>query len=154
MGNIEFVTRMDYDSAGRLASTQYPSGKTVDVSYDAAGHVNGLSEHNKWLISSVVYRPFGPAAAWQQGNGAAYIRNFDLDGRIVGIGMGGTAVSYGYDAANRVTGMNEAGYANENFSYDALNRLAGYSEGPPTDFDFTPMTSMAIGSSSPTPTRY
>jgi RHS repeat-associated protein len=132
-GGVTLVTRMAYDAAGRLASMTYPSGKVINVSYDAAGHVNGISLGHSWLISSVLYRPFGPAQSWKQGNNATFARTFDADGRITDINMGGVdGMAFGYDAANRITGINETGIANKTYGYDALDRLTGYAEGAAT----------------------
>jgi uncharacterized protein RhaS with RHS repeats len=35
---------------------------------------------------------------------------------------------YGYDAANRITGIGIAGQAGQSFGYDNLDRLAGYAD--------------------------
>jgi RHS repeat-associated protein len=128
-GSITLVTRYAYDTAGRVAAITYPSGKTVDLSYDAAGRVDGLSLDRAWLISSVIYRPFGPAQFWYQGDGVALARNFDLDGRIVGIADGNDGMAYGYDAASRITAESETGAPNQAFAYDALDRLTGFTDG-------------------------
>jgi YD repeat-containing protein len=112
----------------RAESITYPSGKTVSLTYDAAGQVTGLSSGRSALIGSVVYQPFGPAAAWRQGNGANLVRSFDLDGRIVSINAGGATLNYGYDAASRITASDESGWPNQSFGYDALDRLTGYVE--------------------------
>jgi len=128
-GAVRLVTLSDYNAAGQMVSMQYPSGKVVNVGYDAAGHVAALSEGNRALVTSVIYRPFGQPASWQQGNGASYARGFDLDGRIVSITGGGSAITYAYDFADRITGSTETGYENESFGYDALNRLTGFAEG-------------------------
>lgn len=135
-GGITLVTRLAYDDFGRLSTITYPSGKIVDLSYDAAGHVNGLSKDDAWIVTDVAYRPFGPAASWREGNGAAFIRAFDTDGRITAIGLGATntdpatqVINYTYDAASRITGMTATGQDAETYNYDSLNRLTAFLKG-------------------------
>jgi RHS repeat-associated protein len=128
--NITLITRLAYDAAGRLSQLQYPSGKIINVHYDANGQVNGLSLGNAWLVSNVAYRPFGPVQSWTEGNNAAFFRAFDMDGRITSINMGGVAtVTYTYDAANRIIGETETGQPGQAFGYDALDRLTGFANG-------------------------
>jgi RHS repeat-associated protein len=132
-GNVTLTTRLAYDAAGRLSQMQYPSGKTINVRYDADGQVNGLSLGNAWLVSNVAYRPFGPVQSWKEGNNATFSRVFDTDGRITGINMGGVAnVTYAYDASGRITGETESGQPGQAFGYDALDRLTGFVSGTAT----------------------
>ncbi len=129
-GNITLITRNAYDNAGRLVSITYPSGKTVNLHYDAAGNVAALSLGNAWLISNATYRPFGPVQNWRQGNNQSFARAFDQDGRITQIMMGSAAtVTYTYDAANRITGEIETGQPNQAFGYDALDRITAFANG-------------------------
>ncbi len=130
IGGKTLTSAMNYDAAGRLAGMTYPSGGAISVSYDAAGRVSGLKSGTTALVGGVGYLPFGPAAGWTQGNGAVYSRNFDQDGRIAGIGLGNGAMSFAYDAASRITGIGETGFAAKSFAYDALDRLTGYVSGP------------------------
>jgi RHS repeat-associated protein len=129
VGAQMLVTQRAYDKFGRLVAITYPSGRRVDVSYDADGRIGGLSTGRTWLAANVAYQPFGATAGWKQGNGASYVRSYDLDRRITQIGMGGTNVTYGYDAASRITGITEAGQPAQGFGYDALDRLTGFVEG-------------------------
>lgn len=135
-GNAELTTQYAYDTAGRLAAMAYPSGKKIALSYDAAGHVNGIAKNGVWIVSNIAYRPFGPASAWREGNGAALVRAFDADGRIAAIGLGATAkqqtahmLSFAYDPASRITAMTETGEPDQAYGYDALDRLTGYVAG-------------------------
>jgi len=133
---VTLTTRLEYDKSGRLSDIAYPSGKVVELTYDAAGHVNGLVKDDAWIITNVAYRPFGPPTAWREGNGAAFIRAFDTDGRISAIGLGATntdpatqTISYTYDLASRITGMAATGQDNETYAYDNLGRLTNFVKG-------------------------
>jgi RHS repeat-associated protein len=96
------------------------------------------------VIASVAYRPFGPAETWREGNGAAFIRAFDTDGRIAAIGLGATTkdpatttIAYTYDLASRITGMTETGRPDQAYGYDALDRLTGFVKGSGTEAEST-----------------
>ena len=128
-GGLTFKTVMSYDTAGRLATITYPSGAVITLSYDTAGRVSSLKSGAAALVSDVGYLPFGPAESWTQGNGGVYSRAFDQDGRIDSIGFGGDTMALAYDAASRITGVTETGYAAKSFAYDALDRLTSYISG-------------------------
>jgi RHS repeat-associated protein len=135
-GNVTLTTRYAYDAYGRLGDITYPSGKVVQLTYDAAGHINGLADNGAWIVSGVTYRPFGPANSWREGDGAAFIRAFDTDGRIAAIALGATAhdpatvtQTFTYDLASRITGMTETNQPGQAFGYDALDRLTGVAKG-------------------------
>jgi RHS repeat-associated protein len=128
-GGLTFTTAMTYDAAGRLATITYPSGAVITLAYDAADRVSSLKSGTAPLVSGVSYFPFGPAESWTQGNGGDYSRAFDQDGRIDSIGFGGDTLALAYDAASRITGITETGYAAKSFGYDALDRLTGYTSG-------------------------
>jgi YD repeat-containing protein len=127
-----FVTAMSYDSAGRVAAMTYPSSAAVKLSYDLAGRVSGLKSGAAVLVGGVTYQPFGPPEGWTQGNNAVYSRNFDQDGRIARIGLGGGTMGLAYDLASRITGITETGFPAKSFGYDALDRLSSYTSSPIT----------------------
>ena len=141
-------------ATGKLASITYPSGNRVNLAYDTAGRISGLTLNptnangvgtntaaTVTLLSGIAYQPFGAPRAWTWGNGAAYSRTFDLDGRLVTYPLGhaaqgGVVRTVAWDAASRVTGythVNGAGAAQptltQAFGYDDLNRLSTWSAG-------------------------
>lgn len=97
-----------YDAQGRLVKTTYPSGRQVAYAYDTAGRVKAITVDGQTLLGSVGYRPFGPAASWAWGNAVAYARTFDLDGRLTAFPLGQDSRSLTYDAAGRITAVNDA----------------------------------------------
>ncbi len=149
---VTLTTEQSYDDAGRLAQIMYPSGKVVQLTYDAAGQVNGLAENKAWLIANVSYRPFGSASTWLEGNGAALVRSFDQDGRMTGVQLGAITkdeitrqLVYSYDPASRITGLLETGEPEQSFGYDALDRLTGFTKGTGKDAETTSYTYDADG---------
>jgi RHS repeat-associated protein len=132
VGAVSLTTTYGYDAGGRLASVTYPSGKQVVYAYDAAGRVSSLTGGGT-LVAGVTYLPFGMAAGWTAGNGAAYRRTIDQDGQITGLALpAGANIALNYDAASHIIGRTETGFPAESFAYDALDRLATYASGAAT----------------------
>ena len=68
------------------------------------------------LVAGVTYMPFGMASGWTAGNGAAYQRTIDQDGRITGLALPASDnIALSYDAASRITGLTETGLARPKF---------------------------------------
>jgi RHS repeat-associated protein len=133
IGARTLTTSYGYDSGGRLASVTYPSGKQAVYAYDVAGRVGGVTLSGQTLVKSVTYTPFGNVSGWTAGNGAAYRRTIDLDGRITGLALpAGDTITLAYDTASRITGLTESALAAQTFGYDALDRLTNYKSGTAT----------------------
>ncbi len=110
IGGVNYVTGYGYDSSGRQNSLTYPSGLALAYSFDSAGRISQITATPSGgsaatVLSSVTYHPFGGAKGWTFGNSQTYSRTFDLDGRISGFTLGGTAMSVTFDAASRITGQ-------------------------------------------------
>jgi uncharacterized protein RhaS with RHS repeats len=79
------------------------------------------------------HRSFGGAKSWTFGNGQAYTRTLDLDGRIAGFTLAGSAQTLGFDAASRIRSATY--FPNPlqllTYDYDVLDRLT---------FNITPTT--------------
>jgi YD repeat-containing protein len=149
------VLNYAYNTKGQLATLTYPSGNAISYGYDLAGHIASLSLRQtsggvvltRTLISTITYTPFGAPTGWRWGNGAAYVRTIDLDGRVSQYPLGKIAApatpgaltrTVHYDPASRIQDYSHADSAgsttsalatsaNQVFSFDDLNRLTGYS---------------------------
>ncbi|MDO3527585.1 RHS repeat-associated core domain-containing protein [Ralstonia pseudosolanacearum] len=138
-------------STGHAVSLAYPSGSVVGYSYDTGGRIAGLTlttaNGSVTLLSNIQYQPFGKPKSWTWGNGTAYVRSFDLSGRLTQFPLGATtgtgttpnglSRTVNYDAASRIsaythtdtsgsTGSSTATAANQTFGYDDQNRLISY----------------------------
>ncbi|WP_198139573.1 RHS repeat-associated core domain-containing protein [Ralstonia sp. A12] len=138
-------------ATGHLVSKTYPSGNVIGYSYDAAGRIAGLTlttlAGNTALLSNIQYQPFGKPTGWTWGNGTAYTRSFDLNGRLTQFPLGATTGSgatpnglsrtVNYDVASRITAYTHtdttgspsssiATAANQTFGYDDNDRLISY----------------------------
>lgn len=123
-GGLQLTTSYAYDSAGRLSQVTYPSGQTINYSYDSQGRISSLSKGATLLVNNIQYSPLGAVTAWTFGNGSVYNRPLDADGRVASYTLNGYARTLDYDAASRVTAIQDA--VVQHFSYDNLDRLINY----------------------------
>jgi len=130
VGGVQYVLAYRYDSSGRLDQLTYPSGRTVNYTFDGLGRVSGATttkpgNQAQTVVSGVAYHPFGGVKAYTLGNGQTYSRGIDLDGRVASYTLGNQSFSIGYDAASRIEFIAQFGNpANINgYGYDALDRL-------------------------------
>jgi YD repeat-containing protein len=129
VGGVQYVLAYAYDSAGRLTGLTYPSGRSVAYTFDALGRVSQVNTTKgtatQIVVQNVAYHPFGGVKGYTLGNGQAYSRGIDLDGRIASYTLGAQSFGIGYDAASRIQFISDfANPANANtYSYDALDRL-------------------------------
>jgi RHS repeat-associated protein len=119
-----------YDSAGRLGSITYPSGRTVTYQYDTNGRVASVvtAEANgpsQTIATGMTYRPFGPAQSHVWGNNATYTKTFDSEGRLASYPLGASNIQLGYDLASNITSRTDANNSalNNTYTYDNLDRL-------------------------------
>ncbi|MHA6897262.1 RHS repeat-associated core domain-containing protein [Ralstonia pseudosolanacearum] len=132
---------------GKRISQNYPSGIVIGYSYDASGRIARLTvttgSGSSALLSSIKYLPFGKPTGWTWGNGTAYVRSFDLNGRLTQFPLGATSGTgatpnglsrtVNYDAASRITAYMHTDTngvatldANQTFGYDDQDRLISY----------------------------
>ena len=129
VGGVQYVVAYSYDSAGRLSGMTYPSGRTLAYGYDGLGRVNAINTifNNQTMpvVADVTYHPFGGVKSYVLGNGQAYSRSYDQDGRINSYTLGAKTFLIGYDAASRIGFISESGNpVNINtYGYDSLDRL-------------------------------
>ena len=154
------ATAYRYDAAGRLSGMTYPSGRSIDYTRDGAGRISRIMTTRdgatRTLVSEVRHQPFGPVQSFTFGNGQAYHRSHDLDGRISAYTLGTEAQLITYDPASRITAS--AGTVNPaaatNFGYDVLDRLTDFLQGGSgTSFSYDAVgnrTSQVIGNATTT----
>jgi YD repeat-containing protein len=129
VSGVQYLLSYAYDSAGRLTGMTYPRGRTVGYSFDALGRISQVSttknNQSQVVVQAVAYHPFGGVKSFTLGNGQAYSRSIDLDGRIATYTLGAQSFGIGYDAASRIEFISELGTpANSNtYGYDSLDRL-------------------------------
>jgi RHS repeat-associated protein len=143
INGVAYTTGYRYDSSGRLDRITYPSGRTVDYSFDTLGRVSALSTTPAAgtasnVATEITYHPFGGVKSYTLGNGQAYARGYDQDGRVNSYTLGAAAYSIGYDAGSRIEFITEiANPANSNnYGYDVLNRLTS-ANAPGTNYGYS-----------------
>lgn len=124
-GSLKLITRYAYYSDGHLKTLTYPSGKSVQLTYQN-GLVTAMDSDGKALISNIHYQPFAAPVDWVFGNGIKATREFDLDGRLVAYELGNRTRELTYDAAGRIIGFHDADLNHDQtFNYDGVSRLTG-----------------------------
>jgi RHS repeat-associated protein len=130
INGVAYSTGYRYDSFGRLDRITYPSGRTVDYTFDSLGRISAVSTTPAGgsasnLATDITYHPFGGVRSYTLGNGQTYARTYDQDGRITSYTLGSSTYSVGYDVASRIGSIAEVGNpANANtYGYDVLDRL-------------------------------
>jgi YD repeat-containing protein len=81
------VTAYRYDGGGRLDRIAYPSGRTVDYTYDLAVRIAQVATtaaggSAQVVANAIAYQPFGGVSRFTYGNGQLFRRSVDRDGRI------------------------------------------------------------------------
>ena len=130
VNGVAYSTAYRYDAAGRMDRITYPSGRTVDYGFDGVGRIGGVittpaGGNAQTVASGVAYHPFGGVKAFTLGNGQAYTRTYDQDGRVATYTLAGVGYTLGYDAASRIGFITETSNPpNTNtYGYDDLDRL-------------------------------
>ncbi len=128
IGHHTLTISYAYDASGRLSTMTYPSGLKVGLVY-TNGLVTQITANGSPVMSNIKYLPFGPPISWTWGNGVAYTRQFDQDGRLTTYGLGGGRTrTVAYDAASRITSYSDTvSPQSQIFGYDSLDRLTSAS---------------------------
>jgi YD repeat-containing protein len=132
IAGVAYATRYAYDAVGRLIAITYPGGREVAYALDGLGRIQAIATSKSgttWtVLAAAAYQPFGPVKGFAFGNGQAYARGFDADGRIASYTLANRTLAVGYDTGSRITSINDpATPAHENaYGYDLLDRLTSY----------------------------
>ena len=123
------TVRYAYDPSGRLTQMTYPSGRTLAYGLDGLGRINRIETtgagQTHVVVQDATYQPFGPVKRFTFGNLQAHQKTFDLDGRIASHSLASQGKLVSFDAASRITRIEEQENT-ANFSlygYDALDRV-------------------------------
>jgi RHS repeat-associated protein len=108
------------NQTGQLTGLTYPGGERVNIAWDAANHISGLTLNPARadgqgtdtattiaLATDIAWQPFGPVRGWNWGNAATLgtppdLRGFDLLGRVTGHAQGGLRRDFTLDEAGRI----------------------------------------------------
>ena len=125
IGSLNFSVQYRYDpNTGKLASIDYPSGKTLVYGYKNQNidtlTVNGLGS----IMTNGLYDPFGPLIGWSTKYIAQY-QSIDLDGHVSDYTLGINTYTVKYNLTDTISDLldNKNTANNQSFDYDALLRL-------------------------------
>jgi YD repeat-containing protein len=126
-GTVTLRTGYTYNASGQLASIQTPSNQSIAYGY-ANNQITSITVNGVPVVANAKYFPFGEVQKWTWGNGQAYERVYDLDGRIKSVTLAGAVRGYGFDEASRITAMEDkqgaTSVAAAAFGYDNLDHLS------------------------------
>jgi len=137
-GGGALTTGYTYQADGHVGALSYPSGRRLEVTWEAdvpvALALTGADGGSTPVVDQVGLDALGTPARWrwllQGGLTAAYERTRDAAGRPSRYPLGSTSRELTYDAENRLAGYSHgAPGLDEVFAYDALDRLVGYTRG-------------------------
>jgi RHS repeat-associated protein len=140
-----------YNVAGEMTSETYPSGKVVQMDYDAAGRLSGVKNQASGLyyaggagtdvLNQIQYASHGAVSAMKLGNGKWEHSTFNSRLQPTQIGLGASSadssvlkLDYDYgttsDNGNVLTQTISIGLTvmSQSYFYDALNRLSSATE--------------------------
>jgi len=126
IGTVALTTGYGYDTAGRLSTITYPSGKVVTYGYNTYLPVS-VDVDGTTILSGATYDPFGPATGWTWGNSSSASRSFDLRGLPTSIDFAGDTQTLGYDNAGQVTSQVDS-VLDLTYDYDLLGRLTNFDD--------------------------
>ena len=132
-----YITRSTYDSADRLETITYPSGRLVTYYRDVAGRIDRVTETasggtENVVVENIEYEPFGPKKAMDYGNGIAMTRSYDFSYQLRRLTYTGQMDrEYFYDEAGNIENITEHLDPSDNqaYQYDNLSRLI-FASGP------------------------
>ena len=136
VGERRYKTTNQYDAVGRLASSQYPSGRTVSFDHKG-GDILAMTtqafgeKDSQTVVSDLDYSGITGFNSFKYGNGLTLDKTRDGDARLISQTIHNAANdaiyahSYQYDRAGNILAIDDGitGTGNEQFTYDVLHRL-------------------------------
>lgn len=125
-----YTTEYAYNLDGQLTNVTYPSGRTIDYSYNAIGLISQvtttLNGNTQTLANNLNYLPFGGMDSLTYGNGKVliqtYNQNYQLTDKVIDNIINKT---YAYDPVNNIDAITDnlnTGNT-EDFTYNIVDRL-------------------------------
>ncbi|WP_329959148.1 RHS repeat-associated core domain-containing protein [Methylomonas rapida] len=136
-----YITAYAYNADDVLVHTQYPTGRQLDIAYDANGRATSLSTNGvngtQTLADNIQYAPFGQQTRLSLSNGLTQSQQINLDYLPLERTQGQTLVhGYSYDLTDNITGISDVNNAanDKTYVYDALSRLSQALGATQTDY--------------------
>lgn len=147
------TTTYSRDNRGRVSSVTYPDGVVVNIALDGASLISSLTGSEGTTIpytydnvervltttGVILTRNEEGQITGSEQNGIQFTAAYNDNGRISSVSYSNLfTVNYSYDAANRLTGVNDTiSGATVSFNYDAAGRLTGITRGNGINTTFT-----------------
>jgi YD repeat-containing protein len=141
IANFKYTPAYEYTVADRLSAINYPDGARVEYTRDSLGRITmvkvrpTLGGTLTTVVSTVTYRPFGPAATYTFAAGAQSLAlTYDQNYWLTDVGGSVLNLHFCRDGVANITRLQTAtpactGTAMEQYVYDALYRLKQVQDG-------------------------
>lgn len=130
-----FVANWTYDQAGRVQALTYPSGVSIQYSYDSYGRLTDLK--GNWgaglvsLATNFLYQPATDEIyAWRFSNGLPRMFTQDIDGRLTDVdSVAAHKLHFDYNIADTIWHSTNSNISLESLTigYDPANRISAAS---------------------------
>ena len=137
-----YVTSYEYDNAGEMLRTIYPSGTIIDCIRDEIGRILSIelvdpqTGNRTPILSNATYKPFGPFESAQMGDGYRLSLGFDTAYRVknltrVRAGQDLMDIDFDHDDEGDIIAMTDhvRPERSQTFTYDPLSRMTSASGG-------------------------
>jgi RHS repeat-associated protein len=134
VGSVNLSVGYGYTSGDRTALAT-PSGQSVVYGYNGNHQITSVAVNSTTVLTGVTYEPFGGVNGWSWGDGSTTTRTFNGDGLVSQIVTAGVTLGYGYDNANRISGITNSSNSalTWSYGYDVLDRLTSASTSSVSD---------------------
>jgi len=140
VGNLNFTTRYQYDTWGRMLNMTYPDGEVVTYGYNPTGQlVSIFNNTGDFYLKNVTYNFFDQPVEIDYGNDVKTVNTYDLTQRVRSMRLDRPDTTtfmhnvYNYDKNQNivkiVNGSSQhpllqmGGVSDKSYTYDGFNRL-------------------------------
>lgn len=144
VGNLNFTTRYQYDTWGRMLNMTYPDGEVVTYGYNPTGQlVSIFNNMGDFYLKNVTYNFFDQPVEIDYGNDVKTVNTYDLTQRVRSMRLDRPDTTtfmhnvYDYDKNQNIVKiangssqhplLKMGGISNKSYEYDGFNRLASAS---------------------------
>jgi RHS repeat-associated protein len=136
LGGTTYTTSYQYNQAGNVTSTTYPSQKVIQKNYDAIGRPSSIANGTSSIVSALAYNTNFQLTGFTYGNGISASQTFSADrAQLTGVSYTGTnGTIFGLTYSHAQSGGNNGEIASTTdsfdsgrsatYTYDALGRLS------------------------------
>ena len=140
VGTMQFVTKYQYDTWGRMINITYPDDEVVTYNYNKVGQLQSIiNDSGEYYLKNVTYNFFDQPVQIDYGNDVVTFNSYDLMQRVRSMRLDRPDTTtfmnniYEYDKNQNIVNikngssqhplLNMGGISTKNYTYDRFNRL-------------------------------